>query len=103
VILLWFFLSTKCTVFDDYFNHKGHEVHKGFKIFFLYVFFCVLCAFVVIFFDRIKVKPLFDSIKKSIDPVIALEYGACKTKLNLPFETKAGINPARFIESNEAN
>jgi hypothetical protein len=82
---------------------QRHEVHKGYKRCFLMFFFVGFVIFVVIFFDRIKVKPLFDSIKKSIDPVIALEYGACKTKLNLPFETKAGINPARFIESNEAN
>ena len=37
----------------------------------------------VIFFDRIKVKSLFNAFKKSIDAAIALEYGACKPNLNL--------------------
>jgi hypothetical protein len=50
-----------------------------------------------------KVKSLLPPDKKSIDPVIALEYGACKTNINLPFETKAGINPARFVESHAAS
>jgi hypothetical protein len=61
-----------------------HEGTKFTKVYRLHVdlSLCVLCAFVVIIFDRIKVKSVFIPDKKSIDAAMVLEYGACKTILN---------------------
>ena len=71
----------KSTVCNNLYSPQRHEVHKVF-ITFSCMILCVLCAFVVIIFDRIKVKPVFIPDKKSIDAAMVLEYGACKTILN---------------------